>query len=256
LVQRLLADRDILLMRKSRNDRARQQDIAALAHAICAAENAEIPTCSNRLSLLQNLIGTSPAEAVFITIHLHKSLRSPGDVCEFGVAEGATSALLANEIADTDRALWLYDSFAGLPKPTQEDVLLDDVWNLGDIMKYEGMFAHNETKVLKRLQKLPKPFDRHHLVKGMFENGPETKGPDKICFAYIDFDFYKSIREALEFIHDRLSVGGAIIVDDYGFFSAGAQRAVDEFMEARRGAYEFRVVSPNYGHFCILRRKT
>jgi hypothetical protein len=46
-----------------------------------------------------------------------------------------------------------------------------------------------------------------------------------------------------------------MIVDDYGFFSAGAQRAVDEFMEENGELYEFRVANPNYGHFCILRRE-
>ena len=122
-------------------------------------------------------------------------------------------------------------------------------------MKYEGMLSHKEDKVIKRLETLPKPFSRYHIVKGMFKNAPETKGPDQICFAYIDFDFYESIGDALRFTHDRLSVGGAMIVDDYGFFSAGAQRAVDEFMESRREVYEFRVANPNYGHFCILRRR-
>lgn len=255
LAKRLLADRDILLMRKSKYDRIRREDIGALFHAVCAAENVEIPPCSNRLSLLHDLIGTSPAEAVFIAIYLHKSLRTLGDVCEFGVAEGATSALLANEIADSDRELWLYDSFAGLPKPTQKDVLINDIWNLGDMMRYEGVFAHDETKVIKRLEQLSPPFRRYHIVKGMFKQGPDVRGPEKICFAYIDFDLYEPIRDALEFTHDRLSLNGVIIVDDYGFFSAGVQRAVDEFLEAKGDIYERRVVSPNYGHFCMLCRR-
>jgi hypothetical protein len=89
----------------------------------------------------------------------------------------------------------------------------------------------------------------------MFQNSPETKGPYKICFAYVDFDFYEPIGDALQFTHGRLSAGGVIVVDDYGYFSAGAQRAVDEFMESKRDVYEFRLCNPDYGHFCILRRR-
>jgi predicted O-methyltransferase YrrM len=44
------------------------------------------------------LLGTSPVSGMFLLGALHKSLRLPGAVCEFGVAQGATSALMANEL--------------------------------------------------------------------------------------------------------------------------------------------------------------
>ena len=253
-VKRFLARHDMLLMRKSRIDRIRQRDIAALVHAICTTCSVQIPVCPSRLSLLQNLIGTSPAEGVLIMIHLRKSLHLPGDICEFGVGAGATSARLANELAESDKELWLNDTFAGLPKPTEEDVLWNDMWNLGDITEYEGKLAHKEKEALSRITKICGGFNRYPILKGILDNSPDTEGPDQICFAYVDFDFYRPIRDALEFTHERLPVDGVVIVDDYGFFSAGAQRAVDEYIEARRGAYEFCVADPNYGNFCILRR--
>jgi O-methyltransferase len=48
--------------------------------------------------------------------------------------------------------------------------------------------------------------------------------PDKVCFAYIDFDFCDPIRLVMEFLHERLSRGSVLMVDDYGFFSSGAQK--------------------------------
>ena len=50
------------------------------------------------------------------------------------------------------------------------------------------------------------------------------------CFAHIDLDLYEGVRDTLSFVYPRLSPGGIIVLDDYGFASCpGARRAVDEF---------------------------
>ena len=100
------------------------------------------PVPEGRSELLAKLLGTQLSEAVYIINYLHRSLKLPGDVCEFGVAQGATSALLANEIRDTDKLLWLFDSFAGLPKPTEKDTLIHDIFGLGTIESTQGTMAY------------------------------------------------------------------------------------------------------------------
>jgi len=81
-----------------------------------------------RPNLLALLLGTPPSEAYFIIQALAKCKNIKGDVCEFGVAQGETSALIANEIAlSSDKLLHLFDSFEGLPKPTERDILKDDI---------------------------------------------------------------------------------------------------------------------------------
>jgi len=74
----------------------------------------------NRMFFLSRLYGTQLSEAMYILYYLQKAMRIDGDVCEFGCANGATSALLANEIKSSDKSLWLYDSFQGLSGPTKE----------------------------------------------------------------------------------------------------------------------------------------
>ena len=69
----------------------------------------DLPERERRSEYLEELIGTGPSEAMYILEELHRSLRVGGDVCELGVAQGATSALLANELLETDRHLWLFD---------------------------------------------------------------------------------------------------------------------------------------------------
>jgi hypothetical protein len=73
-----------------------------------------------------------------------------------------------------------------------------------------------------------------------------------VAFAYVDFDFYEPIKDALEFLDTRMLPGGRIVVDDYGFFSAGAQLAVDQFVASTGGRFKFELPLPFAGHFCVL----
>lgn len=216
----------------------------------------KLPAREGRTELLSQLFGTNISEAMYLLEYLHRSLPLEGDVCEFGVAQGATSALIANEIRATDKHLWLFDSFEGLPKPGEKDQLIDDIFNLGSMEKYQGQMACAQDLVESRLQAISFPPERVKIVAGFIE---ETNGrpplPDKVCFAYIDFDFYDPIRLVLEFLHERLSRGSFLMVDDYGFFSSGAQTAVDEFVGKHGEAYDL-ILPPKFaGHFSILHRR-
>ena len=56
----------------------------------------------------------------------------------------------------------------------------------------------------------------------------------QIAFVHIDVDIYRSILDSLQSVWPRLSVGGFIVFDDYGFPSCpGARFAVDEFFSGK-----------------------
>lgn len=214
----------------------------------------ELPQCSLREELMTELIGASPTKAYHILNYLYRALRVPGDVCELGVAEGATSALLANELKGReDRTLWLFDSFQGLPRPTEKDILLNDIFKLGSMEGYAGMMAVPKDSVLGRLKRVGFPSSRLKLVAGFIEQVVKTaKLPDQVCFAYVDFDFYEPIAVALEMLDSRMPVGGYIVVDDYGFFSSGAATATDEFVAKKKGKFTLIKPQPFTGGFAIL----
>jgi hypothetical protein len=215
----------------------------------------DLPATPGRVELLAKLMGTQVSEAYYLLANLHRALAAPGDVCELGVAAGATTALMANELRGTDRRLWLFDSFEGLPRPSAQDRLIDDVLNLGSMDAYEGKMAYRVDEVRHRLAEVAFPPDRVEVVAGFIEEtSKRARLPARVCFAYVDFDFYEPIRVALDLLDQRLGPGGAIVVDDYGFFSAGAKTAVDEFLAAAGSRY--RVESPPAfaGHFCVLTR--
>jgi hypothetical protein len=216
----------------------------------------DLPHDPGRAEILHNLHGTTVGEGVHIVHYLHRALLVGGDVCEFGCNEGATSRLLANEILPhPDRRLWLFDSFEGLPAPGEKDRLIDDIAGTGSMAAYQGDMRAHEDQVRDKLALVPFPPQRTRIVKGWIDKTLATADvPGEVAFAYVDFDFYDPIRLALEFLDRTMPAGGFAVVDDYGFFSEGAQLAVDEFVAARSMRWRRLMPHPAAGKFCILER--
>lgn len=210
---------------------------------------------SGQVQLLCQLRGTEVTEALHLLHLLQQTLQGPGDVCELGVAQGATSALLANEIRHGGRNLWLYDSFRGLSVPTGGDALTDDIFGLGAMDRYAGTMAHSVDEVLARLRSVDFPVGRTRVVPGFIRPDlPPDQLPDVVAFAYLDFDLYEPILVGLRLLHGRCRPGSVLMVDDYGYFSSGPQLAVKEFLADHAEQYALLDAPPGAGHFCSLRR--
>ncbi len=159
-----------------------------------------------------------------------------------------------NEIRGSDKRLWLFDSFSGLPKPTAKDRLIDDIYDLGSIDAYQGQMVHDISEVKRRLNDISYPVDRVSIVPGFIEKTIALPNLPIVSFAYVDFDFYEPISIALAFVAARMPVGGRIVVDDYEWFRIGAQAAVDEFIAEQAGVFELRLPISSAGRFAILRK--
>lgn len=208
-----------------------------------------------RSELLKKLYGTGVTEALYIVYFLNKSNQLSGDVCEFGIANGATSALIANEIKKTKKNLWLFDSFKGLSKPTENDILINDIFGLGSMEKYEGSMSYGVQEVEGRLAEIKFPRKKTRIIKGYIEKSIHNKSlPKKISFAFIDFDLYQPIKIALDFLNKKLVPGGIILVDDYGYFSSGAKKAVDDFLNENKEKFKLTMPKKFAGYFCILQK--
>jgi O-methyltransferase len=149
---------------------------------------------------------------------LRHALQVPGDVFECGVYKGGTAALLAALLEETQspKKLYLFDTFAGMPATDAER----DLHSKGDF---------SDTS-LEAVQAFVKGGPRCVFRQGRI---PETfTGLDNAVFSFghIDVDIYQSIIDTLNFMWPRLSPGGVIVFDDYGFPTCpGALQAVDEF---------------------------
>jgi hypothetical protein len=76
--------------------------------------------------------------------------------------------------------------------------------------------------------------DRRRPAQGRFYPGwiPERfneAAACRFCFVHIDVDLYQPTRDSLEFFYPRMSPGGMIVCDDYGYVNCpGAKQACDE----------------------------
>jgi hypothetical protein len=92
--------------------------------------------------------------------------------------------------------------------------------------------AHLE-EVRKNLVSTNYPADRMRFVVGRIEDTIPTEAPEKIAILRLDTDWYESTRHELIHLYPKLSLGGVLIVDDYGT-SEGARKAVDEYVEENK----------------------
>jgi hypothetical protein len=265
LVHRITSKAGVRVMRQSTYDKfhdwAWKWDHYAMAMGEIEAfwRNSHFPNLEEdpqRVELMCSLTGTQPSEAMHLVAWLHEALDVSGAVCEMGCASGTTSALIAHEILSSSRDLWLFDSFQGLSRPTAEDALINDIYDLGSMEAYEGAMAYPEEEMQQRLVDVGFPKARTHTIAGFVpESLDQPDLPDPIAFAYVDFDLYAPIAASLQWLHGRAVPGTILMIDDYGWFSSGAKTAVDEFVAAHPGQYEAREPESWVGHFVGLKRR-
>ncbi len=207
-------------------------------------------------NLLIELKGTSLVEGLNITNSLVKVLDLEGDVCEFGVAQGKTSKLIGYIINKTEKKFFLFDSFEGLPKPTKEDELKDDIFNLKNINNYEGKMSHGEEKVLNEMKMISFPKEKLIINKGFFfkKNITNFNIPKNVSFAYLDFDFYQPTLDALIMLEKIIVKKGIIIVDDYDFFSTGVKTAVDSWIDKNKDIFTMQKIDTSLSKFVVIEK--
>jgi len=230
--------------------------VNAYQHQLQRIEGVKIPENSLRTTLLSRGLGTRPPEAFTIIKYLEQTRNVQGDVCEFGVAQGETSALIANEIRDGAKRLHLFDSFQGLSTPTKEDTLKDDIFELGTMEAYRGTMAFHKKLVISRLEEIGFPAERYSIHEGFIEKTLDSNNdlPEKVSFAYVDLDLFAPTKIALEFLNPRTEMGAVILVDDHGFFSTGVETAVNEFVQQNQ-QFKIQIPNPSYGYFAVLIRE-
>jgi predicted O-methyltransferase YrrM len=151
----------------------------------------------------------------------------PGDLVECGTARGGSAALMGLTLKrlDANRRLWVFDTFEGLPPPTEADPDYETA------KLYTGRYRVNTNEVQTLFEQLG-ILSQCRLIKGLFQETLPTCGLEKISVLHLDGDWYESLKVCLNQLYDRVSPGGVIHIDDYGHWK-GARKAVDEFLRQR-----------------------
>lgn len=152
-----------------------QRDTLEIEELLRLVAFPELPKREGREKRVSDLIGTNVSEGLYLVDALHKGLKIPGDICEFGVAQGATSKLITSEIMHTDRTFWLFDSFEGLP-PTEKGQA--DRRHLRARRHEQVRWTDGiaRTQVLGRLNEVKFPRERVRIMKGL---GEPMSGADR-----------------------------------------------------------------------------
>ena len=155
-----------------------------------------------------------------------------GDFVELGCYKGDTSLLLAELLVEKSvekpvKKLWIYDSFEGLPEKCSKDESVLGV----DFKGGELFVTKREVKERFLRAGLPVPV----IKKAWFNDLVDEDLPEKIAFAFLDGDFYESIRDSLKLVENKVKNGGMIVVHDYANLALpGVMSAVDEWLRNRK----------------------
>jgi hypothetical protein len=162
----------------------------------------------------------------------------PGDLIEAGVWRGGAAIFMRAALKAygvTDRSVWAADSFEGLPAPDPELFPLEAKAQSGPmIQKAYHNLAVSLEEVKRNFAAYGLLDDKVKFLKGWFKDTLPTAPIGKLSLIRIDGDFYESTRDSLNSLYDRLSLGGFVIIDDYGEDSwTYCRKAVDEFRSER-----------------------
>lgn len=151
----------------------------------------------------------------------------PGDFIETGVWRGGVTILMKGMLeawGDTDRTVWVADSFEGLPPPDTDNYPAD-----------AGMDWSTVTPLKVSAEQVRANFERYGLLddrvkflQGWFSDTLATAPIDQLAILRLDGDLYESTMDALTALEPKVADGGYVLVDDYGGWEA-CRKAVDHY---------------------------
>ena len=154
----------------------------------------------------------------------------PGDLLEAGVWRGGVAILMRALLAVHDvstRTVWVADSFEGLPPPDPERYPAD-----------AGLLLNSLDELRVSLDQVRSHFERYGLLdeqvrflKGWFRDTLAAAPISQLAVLRLDGDLYESTMDGLKALYPKLSVGGYVIIDDYGALSA-CREAVHDYRRA------------------------
>ena len=164
----------------------------------------------------------SPDRCWVIYSLCRQALFLDGDIWECGVYKGGTAAMLAQIVHDGSptKRLHLFDTFEGMPETDHAN----DLHRKGDF----------SDTTLTGVKSYVKQNDIAVYHQGFIPDTFRGLESSRIALAHIDVDIRQSVTDCCDFIFPRLSVGGFLVFDDYGFPSCpGARQAVDTYFTGR-----------------------
>jgi O-methyltransferase len=180
----------------------------------------------------QGLIGSQTAHTLIGMLRMNQLQEAvetvlreeiPGDLIETGALRGGACILMRGILAawqDTQRKVWVADSFEGFPPETMAAFGLESKpipnASLADVQDNFRRYGLLDEQVM--------------FLPGWFKDTLPAAPIEELAVLRLDGDFYEATRESLDWLYPKVSSGGFVIIDDYYAFE-DCRRAVREYRQ-------------------------
>lgn len=209
---------------------------------LSAELNQNIPDVEYEFLRFKELCGKFTMTTVESLYYTYRSVKYviendiPGDFVECGVWKGGNTMLAAMtlmSLKNTDRKIYLYDTFEGMSAPTEKDINYKNEdakieWSRKEKTDHNDWCYSSLDDVKKNLYSTGYPKEKLIFVKGKVEDTLPGTLPEKVSILRLDTDWYESTYHELKHLYPLLSRYGFLIIDDYGYWK-GAREAVDNY---------------------------
>ena len=167
----------------------------------------------------------------------------PGALIEIGVWRGGTGAIISKkaELCGIQDTIYLCDTFEGIVKTNK----------LVDPFYYNGAHKDTSMKIVSDLIHKDLNLKKVQILKGIFpDESQKSIKENTFRFCHIDVDVYQSAKDIVEWIWDKMSIGGLIVFDDYG---AEGCRGITQYVEEIRTNKDRLVFYNLNGHAIMIK---
>jgi O-methyltransferase len=152
-----------------------------------------------------------------------QSLNRTAAILEVGVWRGGTGGIMAGQLSNLNSTstIYLADTFTGVAKA-----------GVNDSFYTGGEHSDTSQYIVEDLLKNKTKYSYYQVLKGIFPDETADKIPmtEQFGLCHIDVDVYTSAKDILEWVWDKLIIGGMVVFEDYGFHSCtGVTKLVEEY---------------------------
>jgi O-methyltransferase len=173
------------------------------------------------MSLVKSSILIDPLRCYELWSLVEQSKKNKsGALIEIGAFRGGSGALIAKKaklcgIKDT---VYLCETFEGVVKAGENDPSY-----------FGGEHSETSVEVVNKLIFETFELDNVKVLKGVFpeETAHEVEG-ETFRFCHIDVDVYQSAKDSIDWIWERMEIGGIVVYDDFGSFHC---KGITKFVE-------------------------
>lgn len=156
----------------------------------------------------------------------------PGDFLEAGVWRGGACIFMRGILAaygDTERRVFVADSFKGLPSPNTAGYPQD----ADSTFHTDTLLAVSRAEVEDNFRRYGLLDSRVVFLEGWFKDTLPSAAIERLSVLRVDGDMYESTIQALESCYHKVSPGGVVIIDDFHVVE-GCAKATNDFRAQHR----------------------